>query len=238
MAMVPGTKRARVEASQNDDQFEDIRGPGKNQNYDVRPTMPNIFNLTNKYGFPRSIITKLRYCDTISLTSTTGAVGSYVFRINSCFDPDLTGVGHQPLYYDQFAAIYNYYNVNGAKITFKVSNVDNVPAVVGVTKSPNGSLSSVLSTNMEDTDSVHQVIGQGIGGRPYVELFSTYSMAMDKTISDTSETRAAVGSNPAQSFYIALYLRSLNGTSSVTVNFTVEIDFTVQFEELTNIAGS
>ena len=36
-----------------------------------------------------------------------------------CADPNHTGVGHQPLYFDQLMTIYNHYIVIGAKITVK-----------------------------------------------------------------------------------------------------------------------
>lgn len=70
-----------------------------------------------QWGFPNSIITKLRYGSLIQLNSTTiTPLARHLFRCNSCFDPDFTGVGHQPLYYDSYTAIYDQYVVIGAKI--------------------------------------------------------------------------------------------------------------------------
>ena len=37
--------------------------------------------------------------------------------MNSLFDPDFTGTGHQPYYFDQFATIYQRYTVIGSKLT-------------------------------------------------------------------------------------------------------------------------
>ena len=59
------------------------------------------------WGFPNSIITKLRYADTYEGTGTSGARYQNVYRANGIFDPDATGTGHQPLYRDNWVNIYN-----------------------------------------------------------------------------------------------------------------------------------
>ena len=74
------------------------------------------------FGFPDRMVTKLRYVDNFNLTGSAGVVGANVFRFNSCFDPDLTGVGHQPMYFDQFCGAagtgpYGRYRVISAKAT-------------------------------------------------------------------------------------------------------------------------
>jgi len=50
--------------------------------------------------------TNLVYCDQASYDSTSSVVAYNCYRANSCFDPDVTGVGHQPLGYDQWSALY------------------------------------------------------------------------------------------------------------------------------------
>lgn len=50
--------------------------------------------------------------------STSGASYTYnVYSGNSLFDPDYTGVGHQPQGYDQIMTLFNEYYVKDAKIT-------------------------------------------------------------------------------------------------------------------------
>jgi len=72
--------------------------------------------------------TKLTYYDTVALdpasnalTSLNGAI--WQFRANSCFDPDYTGIGHQPMYFDNLAAVYQRYRVIGCKITVTVVDI-------------------------------------------------------------------------------------------------------------------
>lgn len=56
-------------------------------------------------------ITKLKYSDEFSLSSSAGVPALYQFNLNSLFDPDRTGVGHQPYGFDQIAALYDKYRV-------------------------------------------------------------------------------------------------------------------------------
>lgn len=72
-------------------------------------TMRN--NNTNQLIAPR-YITKLKYCerDTFGV-SVANAAGGDLYNLNSIFDPDRTGVGHQPLGRDQLALLYNRYRV-------------------------------------------------------------------------------------------------------------------------------
>ena len=70
--------------------------------------------LSRQEVFPTEIMKDFSYCDAFSLASqtVTNAFGTErVWRLNSLFDPDLTGVGHQPYYYDQVSFLYMFYRV-------------------------------------------------------------------------------------------------------------------------------
>lgn len=56
---------------------------------------------------PQRYITKMKYSADVS----TNASGQYLFNLNSTFDPDRTGIGHQPYGRDQLAGLYNRYRV-------------------------------------------------------------------------------------------------------------------------------
>lgn len=68
-------------------------------------------------GFPTKMMVRLKYVETFSLDPGIGGLATQVFRANSLFDPNLTGIGHQPSNYDKVAGIYDRYTVLGAKIT-------------------------------------------------------------------------------------------------------------------------
>lgn len=83
--------------------------------------------MSNPLAFNR-FRTKLTYYDTQALDPASNALttinGSiWQYRANSVFDPDYTGVGHQPMYFDNLAAIYQNYRVLGCKITVTVVDI-------------------------------------------------------------------------------------------------------------------
>lgn len=58
--------------------------------------------------------TRLTFCDTKTISPSTSAAYQ-VYRLASIYDPDFTGVGHQPAFHDQWAALYKHYRVIGVK---------------------------------------------------------------------------------------------------------------------------
>lgn len=57
-------------------------------------------------------ITKMKYADRYQTGfAGQGLTGVYVFNLNSTFDPDRTGTGHQPWGRDQLAQLYHRYRV-------------------------------------------------------------------------------------------------------------------------------
>ena len=65
---------------------------------------------------PLKMAATLLYSDQITLNPAAGTVSKHVFSANGLFDPNITGVGHQPRGFDQYMALYNHYTVIGARI--------------------------------------------------------------------------------------------------------------------------
>lgn len=68
-------------------------------------------------SFPSTKTVALRYVDTVALNGGAGSAAVNVFRVNNIYDPDYSGTGHQPMYHDNYAALYSKYRVNYATIT-------------------------------------------------------------------------------------------------------------------------
>lgn len=68
-------------------------------------------------GFSNKMLVKLRYVQLVTLDAGAGTYAVNEFRANSLFDPDKSGVGHQPSNFDKLATIYDRYTVLGSKCT-------------------------------------------------------------------------------------------------------------------------
>lgn len=86
----------------------------------------------------RTYITQHRYVQQVLLSAEniTGLTGSeYAWRLNSLYDPDFTGVGHQPLGFDQMVLFYNNYTVYKVNMTVKIMHsTGTAPCIVFGTK--------------------------------------------------------------------------------------------------------
>lgn len=187
------------------------------------------------YGFPDKVITKMKYGDKIDLS---GVQQTEVFRANSMFDPDLTIVGHQPMYFDQFALIYAKYRVRGAKITATFSYLSGPSTIVTnfapalcyvIPQNSSTLLANSLSYLLEDNNAVTGLLQDKSGGNNVVKLSGTYSPSRDLGLDPQDDTLAAsTGSNPTQTYNFHVGKFDASGNAA-TVQAFVEIEYLVEF---------
>ncbi len=83
--------------------------------------------------FPPSSTGAFKYSQLFNmLEAAVGAGVQQVFNLNSMFDPDATGVGHQPLYYDQLLTAtgpYQRFRVTRARVRLTVTNISANPVM-------------------------------------------------------------------------------------------------------------
>lgn len=80
-----------------------------------------IANMVNLgHGFPRKLQITHRYTELIQLIQATNVPQQYRWSCNSLYDPNSSGIGHQPYYFDQLAALYDHYVVIGSKATIRI----------------------------------------------------------------------------------------------------------------------
>lgn len=187
-----------------------------------------------QFGFPKKIITILRYAEFQQTTSTSGGINTYIYRMNGPFDPDLTGSGHQPLYWDQFTPVYQNYRVLGSKINVEWSpqtpdDGSYGPFVVGITGSTSSSsLGTLYSTRMEMNDSVHDFMGTEEGNR---SLWLNYSpeRSLGRPAGDDT-VGALVTTTPTQQYFAHVWMADVRGTATSSVVFhRVMIEYTIEF---------
>lgn len=184
------------------------------------------------YGFPQSIITKLRYVSFVTLTAAGGTVAGNVFHANGIYDPDVTGTGHQPLYRDEYAALYSKYAVLGSKCTATFSAGAGIPAQVGILKDDDATTTSNLETSMEQSGAVFDVTG-ALGASP-TTLVSTYSPLRDMgvDVKNDGDLQALQGGPPNNSYYFKVWAISADAVTATSVVVQVTVEYTVKFSEL------
>jgi len=184
-------------------------------------------------GFADSVSVRLNYVD--NLIVSPGAVySSYVFRGNSCFDPDYTGTGHQPMYFDQYSEIYNKYRVLGCAIRVDLNNASTASALYFI---------CFPSTDIATLTSVSQALEQGRAKSPkIVPLGQTMSSARIKEYCSTrkalgqtkvqvmdEDNAANIGATPNQVWYWNLFWESTDQNANVISHAIIKLTYYVQF---------
>lgn len=185
------------------------------------------------FGFPNSIITKIRYCDSYKVTGALGARGLKVFSANGIYDPDLSGVGHQPMFHDNYFNLYDQYVVIGSKITVTYAPVSStVPALIGITGNDDSSVPVNVLACMESNNAVSTLLGT-TGSQP-MTLTATFEplemFGVDAKDDGSSSTQ--FGNNPTELWCWGAWVAAYDGESNVDVALKVEIEYTIKVSEL------
>lgn len=118
---------------------------------------------------PNRAIVTLKYSQ---LNNSNGAAVDYMFNLNSLFDPDRTGVGHQPLGFDQYSAFYNRYKVFKCKVTVQATCTGSLNCI-GIVGDNVGSTYAGLTNFREQPGSMLKVLNSG---GPTVFLQKTFKL--------------------------------------------------------------
>jgi len=195
-------------------------------------------------GFPDRVSLKLKYVDRLDISTSAGVpYYNHIFRANSVYDPDYTATGHQPLYFDQYSAIYDKYKVRGCRLDLDINNASGSNAI-DVSAVHSTVTTSFLTTTklVEQTDSVVTKfcpVSQQypVKLRYYVKCNEGFGVSKSAYEND-SVFSSIVSGNPASVLYLHTHFESLNYTSSVAANVLVRLTFYVDFYDRNDIAQS
>jgi len=204
------------------------------------PPMAVVRYSPNVFGFPDRLMTKLRYHDTLTITSTAGVVGVQVYNWNSIYDPDATNVGHQPLYRDTYASLYDHYAVVSATARIQFVNPStSYTCMVGGVIDDDQSATSQFNTIAEQAHAKHALLTPLSGSESSKTFNFSWNckeiLGIDPFASQTYKT--AVGSNPSELSCLQLFNATTTGNDT-TVIIDVEFIYDCLWTELSTPTGS
>lgn len=206
----------------------------------IRRRRATNYSAANARPFADKYRFNMRYCQEIAIAGGLSTFGFNTFSMNSIFDPDTTGAGHQPMGRDQLAAIYNRYIVTGAKITatYAFSPSDATPSWVGITVHENSTFSATstpVEELIEQGKTVYRCISAGDGGNPIVTLSRSVSCRKEFSVRDLmgnmEEYGSLVGTSPANGLFATCWIAGTNGAASPGCDVMVKIEYTGYFTE-------
>lgn len=184
---------------------------------------------------PDSISTKLVYSWTAGITGSSGAKGVQQFRGNSCYDPDFTGTGTQPVGFDELMALYARFRVTGSKITVRATKAlqtETDDLVVLPT-----ALSTLVGTDL-DTLAEQPFAKRKVGKfgiitpviSSYMSTGAMYGLSKQAVRAEKDFTGTS-GSDPSLPWYWTVAYQSIDRSSTQAIYAAVTIEYYVTFFE-------
>lgn len=165
-------------------------------------------------AFPQTRKVWLKYHDNV-LNNPNGIVHNNTFNINSIYSPQVSG-GHQPLFHDQLAEMYNRYRVRFMRYTIIISGLSTAaryaltitnndpPATYGIATEQIGAKVGIVN-KMAD------------GGKNTVRLTGLVDLrkVIGETLDDDRD-QAVFGASPANLAKLRINYESLDESTSMT----------------------
>jgi len=182
--------------------------------------------------------TTLRYSETYQRTGL--AVYDYQFRLNSLFDPNYTGGGHQPKGFDQLAAFYQRYRVYNVRWEVLQWSTNSAMASHLVVVPTNSSTSYTdASDAIEATYAKHTITYMyqpkklaGVVGLAALNGKTHVAYASDDT------TQALVSTNPSEVLNLHVFSEALDGSTTLVLYQTVTLLYDVEFSDPVQLGQS
>lgn len=198
-------------------------------------------NLLYKAPMPNKFATKLRYVGQANLNPTTGGLAAaHIINAIGCYQPDITGGGHQPRGFDQIMAMYDHYQVIGAKITVQFMQAYGStynPIYIGIALKDD--LTPYVDPNdyLEGRNLVSTVMPAHYVNNPATSRSLSKTFSLRKFLSVTkamssNQYRGTSSSNPNDSAYFHIFAAPVNSSAdepALVINF--RIDYIVVFTE-------
>jgi hypothetical protein len=183
----------------------------------------------------------IRYYENgLTFATGMGTASSYFFSANGCFDPNVTGTGHQPMWFDQAMLSFEQYTVVASKLRatccqtsttmFPRSGVYLSPDTTSITDPirlmENGLITTKIHSTYSGTDGfkVHHELGCDIAAY-FGRNQSPHELVTDVTLSGTS------AANPTEQVYFGIVCWDTQAAATAGIYFEVEILYDVIFWE-------
>lgn len=202
----------------------------KKTNY-ISPSVSGKRVVSSVSGPGTRLKARFTYADRLALTGgIAGVASTYIFRINSLFDPDFAFGGHQPAGFDQLMAIYEHYCVTECeyKVIFNSSAAVG-QMIVGCNVSDNSTSSTDHRTYVENGINQQDVITGADGGgvkslKGTINIADLMGVSQATLLKDDTFWGSAT-QDPADQAYLKIYTADVSTANGDTIGFQVELNF-------------
>lgn len=183
---------------------------------------------------PQRMIAKHKYAESVGVVAVNN-LATFQYNLNSIYDPNKSGVGHQPYGRDQYAALYNRYRVIAC--SWRVTCIpSNSARVIQVATLPSNVTPTPIANvwDVREQPRAKYICQQPGAPQQYVVGKSYLPSLMGRTKAQymaDDNYQAQVGSDPSELALLNLYAGAITDSdvNDETFYFNVELEFTVEW---------
>lgn len=188
-------------------------------------------------GLPQRLMTLLTYSNVKSYTAAAPTITTQIYRLASLFDPDQTGVGGQPGWFDIIKVNYRAYIVRGVHVDLQFVNdaAETARCQYIVTNLTSGTLSTTFDwSELGAKRSGGFLLGQNGSDRIRRSFYVNNAQAAGLSATDMKLTQsnpltAGVGSSPTVGPTLQLRVETPDGSGTHNVQIRVRFKFYCEF---------
>jgi len=212
-----------------------VVAPTTVRKYNVKRSKKNMVStFTSKNstagGISNVLPVKMLYADTYLINpGALGVVDTQIFRLSSIHDPDLTGVGHQPLGHDQLEPLFERYQVWKVDFEIEALSLDNQPQGIAYSVSDSSTTNPDPRLMLENGNGEFAILGNDHDHKAFrgsVLLNEIHGISYKQYMAN-DDYGAAFGSNPAEIAYLLVYTDGC-GTDTSGIRLRVRLTYHVK----------
>lgn len=191
-------------------------------------------NLGKQFPFSPRAVVELNYM--YLRDSSASVADNAIIRLNSAFDFDYSGTGHQPMGFDQYAGLYSTYRVLQVKFQGHLLNTNTDPCVHtwNVSTDPTvitASAAGISNAAEQPNGGMAPVYGEGAASTSFSKSYRIAQvLGLTEAQYRSDDSYAAVtNTNPAIIAYLHNAISDGSGTAQGGVFFMLKCILTIEF---------
>lgn len=183
---------------------------------------------------PSKYICKLKYVQPFDIDPVTQ---QHNFNLNSLFDPDRTGLGHQPYGFDQLSTLYEKYRVISASWVINGINTGDSQRAVRIAACPHNDNFTFPDMNLAMESPRTKYIIQGAQGsdlktlKGWVNMNSVVGRTKPQYMAD-DKYGSSFTASPSELVILTVMGSDLDNSGSVAISCTITLEFTAEFYDV------
>lgn len=229
-----GPKRAYTRSRNYVRKYRKVYKPWK-KGYIRSRFFPN--RMYGRSPIPVSYRCTMDYVETYYASSGVGGVfgTEAIFSLNSLYDPNYGGVGHQPYGFDQLSALYRRYIVYGCLVEVEANDPSADGVVIGYTAQGTNSVATLAAHTIDEvkersmcyTRSVNNTGRQNVYFKRYYSIPRLEGLPISQYNIDDFGALCTTGPSKLSIFRVAI--AGEHGVEGLTCNIRVRLRFKCKF---------